>query len=77
VSATTMVPVASSHIKAVGYDEATSSMAVEFHNGSTYRYEKVPAEIHVGLITAESPGRYFAANVRGKFGHKPEPKSDE
>jgi hypothetical protein len=31
----------------------------------------------VGLITAESPGRYFAANVRGKFGHKPEPKSDE
>ena len=33
-----LTPVESSNIKAVGYDDATEELTVEFHNGSQYRY---------------------------------------
>ena len=73
----TLTPVTSSNVKAVGYDAASSTLFVEFHGSGVYRYEKVPAQVHAEFMAAESPGRFFAANVRGKFGHKPEPETQE
>lgn len=70
-----MVQVESSNVAAVGYDNG--ALFVEFHGSGTYRYDKVPRELYDEFLAAESAGRFFAANVRGKFGHKPVPVEPE
>lgn len=64
-----LTPVTSSNVKAIGYDDG--ALFVEFHGSGTYRYDKVPRQVFDDFLAAESAGRFFAANVRGKFGHKP------
>jgi KTSC domain len=41
------------------YDDDTSELSVTFNNGRTYTYEDVAKYIYDGLISAESPGKYF------------------
>lgn len=60
-------PVSSSNIKSVGYDGST--LEVEFSSG-VYQYAGVPAETYTQLLAAESAGKFFAANIRGKFDSK-------
>lgn len=62
-----MQPVQSSNIAAIGYDPATSDLLVEFHNGSTYRYYGVPANVFDDLQNAGSVGRYFMASIRNSY----------
>ncbi|MHB8817164.1 MAG: KTSC domain-containing protein [Steroidobacteraceae bacterium] len=58
-----MQPVASSNIKAVGYEDG--ELRIEFTNGRTYAYTGSTAEHHhQEILKAESAGRYFAAHVR-------------
>lgn len=59
-------PVQSSNILSVGYAEDSRTLEVEFP-GSVYQYKGVPAEAHTDMLKAESVGKFFAANVRGKF----------
>lgn len=40
---------------------------VRFKSGGTYRYEDVPGSVIVDLLIADSPGGYFAANIKGKY----------
>lgn len=60
-------PVESSNLKSVGYDRATSTLEVEFQNGKVFQYADVPMGTHAGLMAAESPGAYFARNVKPSF----------
>ncbi|MCJ0975695.1 KTSC domain-containing protein [Pseudomonas sp. PS1] len=53
------VAVESSSLRALGYDPDEQVLEVEFHNGSQYRYEQVPAEVVQALLEADSMGRYF------------------
>ncbi|MEL7561395.1 KTSC domain-containing protein [Stutzerimonas chloritidismutans] len=53
------VAVNSSSLRALGYDPDQQALEVEFHNGSQYRYEQVPAEVVQALLEADSLGRYF------------------
>jgi len=53
------VAVHSSSLRALGYDLDQQALEVEFHNGSQYRYEQVPAEVVQALLEADSLGRYF------------------
>lgn len=73
-----MKPVQSSNVHAIGYDESTRDMAIRFHkNGeptNTYTHHDVPPEEHAALMSAESHGKHYAANIRGKFKHA---KADE
>lgn len=62
-----MQSVSSSNIAAVGYDEAEKKLHVQFHNGSTYAYEGVPADVHSELVGAESVGKYFNAHVKDSY----------
>ena len=48
----------------MGYDEDETILEVEFTNGAVYRYFDVPAEVYLGLMAAESHGRYFHQHVR-------------
>jgi len=63
----TMVPVSSSNIHSVGYDVDTHTLAVAFVGSGEYHYANVPPIRYNEMIEAVSPGKYFAAHVRGKY----------
>jgi len=58
------IPVTSSHLASVAYDQATNTLEVEFEQGGVYQYYGVPAAVHAALMVASSVGTYFAANVK-------------
>lgn len=62
-----MISVVSSNVRSVGYDEDSSTLQVEFLNGSLYQYFDVPKHIFNGLLTASSVGGYLHQNVKGIF----------
>ena len=60
-------PVSSSNLAAVGYDPNTKILEIEFHGGSVYAYSDVPQDIFDELMSAESHGKYFNANIKDKY----------
>jgi hypothetical protein len=52
-------PVQSSNLKSVGYDPATRTLEIEFHDGDVYLYYNVPPVVHRDLLAASSVGQYF------------------
>lgn len=62
-----MIHVESSNIEAVGYDEDSSTLQVEFKNGGTYQYFDVPEHVFEGLRDADSVGRYLASTIKGSY----------
>lgn len=70
----TMHPVKSSNIKAVGYDERTRVLRIEFlHGKAAYEYLDVEKEALEGLLTAESVGKYFGAHIKGLYEYRKVP----
>lgn len=53
------VAVSSRSLRSLGYEPDEQTLEVEFHNGSVYRYEQVPAEVVQALLEADSLGRHF------------------
>jgi hypothetical protein len=60
-------PVDSSSMASVGYDPTTLTMEIEFNDGAVYQYFDVPEHTYQGLISAQSVGQYFQAQVRGSY----------
>lgn len=60
-------PVESSYIASVGYDAERSIVAVEFKDGSVWHYAGVSAALWEALLDSESKGRFFGAQIRGRF----------
>ncbi|MBB4606146.1 hypothetical protein GGR59_002391 [Xanthomonas arboricola] len=60
-------PVTSSNISSIGYDADSQILEVEFNNGSVYEYSGVPENEHVGLMSADSKGTYFNANIKKRY----------
>ncbi len=58
------VPVSSSSLRSVGYDETASVLEVEFLDGGVYEYSNVPAKHHANLMSAKSIGSYFATHIK-------------
>ncbi len=58
-------PVTSSMIREVGYEDAT--LEIDFHKGGTYQYSGVPQEEYDSLMSADSCGKYFLANIKDKY----------
>ena len=58
------VPVESTSIRAVAYDESRLLMRVEFRDGEVYDYTAVPPRTFSQLLRAASIGQYFNAHVR-------------
>lgn len=61
------IPVKSSDIKSAGYDAAKGILEIEFHSGSVYQYLDVESAVWIGLVFAESKGKYFHNHIKGKF----------
>ena len=60
-------PVVSSNILSIGYDAKTFTLEIEFKGGAVYQYSNVPPEVHAQLMSAESHGKFFHANIREEF----------
>lgn len=58
------IRVSSSSLASVAYDATSSTLEVEFQNGSVYRYFDVPETTYSELMRAESVGRHFAEHVK-------------
>jgi hypothetical protein len=61
------VPVSSTNIAAIAYDEDGRTLGVQFTNGGEYWYHRVPRPVYEGFVGAESKGRYFGEFVRNAY----------
>lgn len=61
------VPVESSVLASVLYLPQLRLLEVEFRSGLSYQYSDVPQQSYKQLLTAESKGAYFNANIRNCF----------
>lgn len=61
------IPVVSSNIASLGYDEPSQTLEVVFTNGGRYRYGDVSQKVYDDLIGAESIGKQFAQSIKGQF----------
>ena len=62
------IPVESSNIISVGYDEMTSSMYVKYPSG-TYKYDDVKKSVYENLLTSPSKGRFMNENIKGQYNY--------
>jgi hypothetical protein len=60
----------SSNIEGYAYDVHTSTLEIRFSGGGVYRYFKVPANVVAAFGDAESAGKFFFAEIKGKFNHE-------
>ncbi len=63
-----MIPVSSSNISSIGYQNGT--LYVSFHSGGLYAYSGVPESVYRGLMSASSHGSYLASHVKGVYPYR-------
>lgn len=61
------IPVVSSNIRAIGYEEPSRVLEVEFTSGDVYRYFDVPEYLHRGLMIASSKGNFLNENIKYNY----------
>lgn len=61
-----MTPVASSNIKAIGYEEG--DLFVEYNSG-TYVYKSVPKNLYDELMEADSKGSFMNMYIKGNYNY--------
>lgn len=60
-----MIPVSSSNISSIGYENGT--LYVAFNRGGLYSYSGVPESVYRELMSASSHGSYLASHVKGVY----------
>jgi hypothetical protein len=61
------IAVVSSNVASIGYDPESSTLEIEFNNGSIYQYFDVSESVYEELRTSSSVGGYLAANIKGVY----------
>lgn len=56
--------VQSSNVAAIGYDEQSQTLEVEFNSGSIYQYYNVPQHLYESLMQAPSKGQFINAYIK-------------
>jgi len=64
------IPVESSDLSHVGYDEGSKTLCVWFHGGGVYEYDDVPRSVYDGLMSASSHGKHFHQHIKGEYNYK-------
>ena len=59
--------VASSNVRAIGYDPQTQTLEVEFFSGSVYQYYGVPDHMHAQMMQESSKGRFLNYYIRNHY----------
>jgi len=62
-----MVYVDSSNIEAIGYDDKTQELHVQFLSGGYYIYHGVPRHIFDSFLEAPSKGSFLNREVKGVY----------
>lgn len=62
-----MVPVTSTNISSIGYENDT--LYVSFNSGGLYAYSNVPISVYEALI-GTSHGSYLASHIKGYYPYK-------
>lgn len=60
-------PVASSTIIAIGYDEQSQTLEIEFKTGSVYQYYNVTQALFEQLMQANSKGQFLAYQIKNAY----------
>ena len=61
-----MIPIASTNISSIGYEGTT--LHIRFNSGGLYAYHGDPSNVYNSLMNAPSKGKYFHANIKGRYG---------
>jgi hypothetical protein len=61
------IPVASSNLSRIRYDEGSNTLEIEFQGGRVYQYFDVPLQVFEGLRNADSHGQYFNTYIKGHY----------
>lgn len=64
---TDWIPVESSNLSKIRYDNESRTLEIEFKGGRRYQYFDVPERVFDGLRKADSHGSYFHEHIRGSF----------
>lgn len=59
--------VTSTSIASIGFDPVKGLLEIEFRSGAVYRYRNVAKAVFDRFLEAESKGRFFTAEIRGKY----------
>lgn len=62
-----LIPVSSSAISAIGYDQTSMRMKIRFIQGETYDFCRVPSHIYQGLMNSNSKGSYYNTHICDKY----------
>lgn len=64
------IPVESSLLKSVRYDERAQILELTFDNDRVYHYLDVPEPVKEELIAAPSKGQFFNERIRSRYGFR-------
>jgi hypothetical protein len=62
-------PVESSNITSIDYDPDLQILKVAFKGGGEFTYNDVPEGEYNSFLNAESKGKHFHANIKGRYQH--------
>ncbi len=62
-----MIPVTSSNVESIGYDESQQVLYVRFLSGGLYIYKGVNSYEFEGLLNASSVGSYLHRNIKNVY----------
>lgn len=61
------ISVASSTIRAAGYDESRQMLEIEFKSGGIYQYMSVPKAVYERFMVSSSKGKFLAQFIKDKY----------
>ena len=59
--------VTSGNLAEVGYDPETETLEVMFRHGGVYQYYNLPLIIYERLMQADSLGKFFNSEIKGRY----------
>lgn len=62
-----MQPVTSTAIRAVGYDEPSQRLRIEFVQGKAYDFCAVPQTMFKALVNAASKGKFYHNTIKDQY----------
>ena len=60
-------PVTSTNIASIGYEPDSETLEIEFKTSGVYQYFNVPTFMHERLMTANSVGIFFNAEIKNVY----------
>lgn len=57
----------STSIESIGFHARRKLLEVKFRAGVTYRYSGVPKSVFIAFRKADSKGRFFSQQIRGRY----------